>query len=48
MSEHFVISYSAVDGRDFALKLADDLAAGPPSFPVWVDKRDISPWRGLG
>jgi tetratricopeptide (TPR) repeat protein len=43
MPEHFVISYSAVDGRDFALKLALDLAAGPPAFPVWLDKRDIRP-----
>jgi TIR domain len=43
MPEHFVISYSASDGRDVALKLADDLAAGPPSFPVWVDKRNIRP-----
>ncbi len=37
------ISYSAVDGKDFALKLADDLVAGPPSFPVWLDKRRLRP-----
>jgi tetratricopeptide (TPR) repeat protein len=43
MPDHFVVSYSAVDGRDFALKLADDLSAGPPSFPVWLDKREIHP-----
>ena len=43
MIDHFVISYSAVDGRDFALKLADVLAAGPPAVPVWVDKRNILP-----
>jgi hypothetical protein len=43
MSEHFVISYSAVDGRDFALKLADDLAAGPPTVSVWIDKRNLRP-----
>jgi hypothetical protein len=42
-SDHFFISYSAVDGTDFALKLADELAAGPPAFPVWVDKRNIRP-----
>jgi tetratricopeptide (TPR) repeat protein len=43
MPDHFVISYSAVDGLDFALKLADDLATGPPAFPVWLDKRNIRP-----
>jgi TIR domain-containing protein len=43
MIDHFVISYSAIDGRDFALKLADILAAGPPPVPVWVDKRNILP-----
>ena len=37
------ISYSAVDGKDFSLKLADDLVAGPPSFPVWLDKRRLRP-----
>jgi hypothetical protein len=43
MSEHFFISYSAVDGSDFSLLLADELAAGPPVIPVWIDKRNLRP-----
>jgi len=39
---HF-ISYSVVDAEAFALKLADDLQAGPPSFPVWIFRRDLHP-----
>ncbi len=43
MSEHWFISYSSVDGRDFALQLADRLAAGPPEVSVWVDQRRLRP-----
>lgn len=43
MDEHFFVSYSAVDAADFALALANKLVAGPPSYPVWVDKRDLRP-----
>jgi TIR domain/AAA domain len=39
--DHLIISYSAVDSKEFALRLADHLAAGPPSFHVWLDKRNI-------
>lgn len=39
----FFISYSAVDAKDFARKLSDDLLVGPPSFPVWLDQRRLRP-----
>jgi hypothetical protein len=39
----FFISYSRVDGEDFALKLADQLTAGPPSIGVWLDRRRLQP-----
>jgi tetratricopeptide (TPR) repeat protein len=42
---HQFISYSQADGLDFSLNLADQLAAGPPAVPVWVDKRNIRPGR---
>ena len=42
-SDSFVISYSRVDGSAFAVKLADELAAGPPAIPVWLDQRFIRP-----
>jgi tetratricopeptide (TPR) repeat protein len=37
------VSYSAVDGADFVLSLADKLAAGPPSYHLWVDRRELQP-----
>ena len=43
MSDHFFISYSPVDGIGFSPKLADELAAGPPTFRVWLDKRNLRP-----
>ena len=39
-NQHF-ISYSATDAENFALRLADDLRAGPPSFPVWIFRREL-------
>jgi tetratricopeptide (TPR) repeat protein len=43
VDEYFFVSYSTVDATEFVLMLADDLAAGPPSYPVWVDKRSLRP-----
>jgi hypothetical protein len=43
VADHFFISYSSVDGGDFAIKLADKLDAGPPPFPAWLDKRKLRP-----
>jgi tetratricopeptide (TPR) repeat protein len=39
----YFISYSRVDAEDFARRLADQLVAGPPSYPVWLDARDLQP-----
>jgi len=44
MTESFYfISYSSRDCRDVALQLADQLFAGPPSIPVWLDQRKLQP-----
>ena len=43
MGQHFFVSYSRVDGADFALSLADKLTAGPPSYHLWVDRRELQP-----
>lgn len=43
MPNHYFISYSSADAADFALTLADALAAGPPPFPVWLDRRQLRP-----
>jgi tetratricopeptide (TPR) repeat protein len=39
----YFICYSRVDGEDLALQLGDRLAAGPPSIPVWLDRRNLQP-----
>jgi hypothetical protein len=41
MSNYNFISYSSVDALKFAFELYDSLLAGPPSIPVWLDKREI-------
>ncbi len=43
MAEPFYfICYSRLKGSDeIALTLADRLAAGPPSIPVWLDRRNL-------
>lgn len=43
MSGHHFISYSTVDGADFALQLADELTVGPPELPAWLDRRELQP-----
>jgi len=43
MPNHHFISYSTIDAADFALKLCDALVAGPPSFQIWLDKRQLRP-----
>jgi len=42
MDGRYFISYSRADGTEIAQQLADRLVAGPPSYPVWLD-RDIPP-----
>ena len=41
MSNYHFISYSSVDAIDFVFQLYDSLLAGPPSIPVWLDKREL-------
>ena len=43
IDEHVFVSYSRIDGREFALRLVDELAAGPPSYAAWVDVRELQP-----
>lgn len=43
MINHHFISYSTVDAQDVAIRLCDKLKAGPPSFSVWLDKRELKP-----
>jgi tetratricopeptide (TPR) repeat protein len=42
VSYHF-FSYSSFDGWDIAVKLCDELEAGPPAITTWLDQREIRP-----
>ncbi|HJQ01422.1 MAG TPA: tetratricopeptide repeat protein [Jatrophihabitans sp.] len=42
LSGHYFVSYSRNDGVDTAIALVDQLAAGRPSYPLWVDVRKLS------
>jgi hypothetical protein len=43
MDEFYFVSYSRVEAEEDARRLADLLVAGPPSYRVWLDVRDIQP-----
>jgi CheY-like chemotaxis protein len=43
---HHFLSYSAVDGEEFALRLCQTLRALSPPIPVWLDKQEMRPGQG--
>jgi len=43
VGDQFFVSYSSVDGSEFALRLADRLAVGLPPYTAWVDRRELQP-----
>jgi TIR domain len=43
MNARYFVSYSRVDAETFARQLRDELLAGPPSYGVWLDVRDLRP-----
>jgi TIR domain-containing protein/AAA domain-containing protein len=43
MNGRYFVSYSRVEAEAFAQRLRDELVAGPPSYGVWLDVRDIQP-----
>ena len=43
MDGHYFVSYSRVDGAQFAGRLYNQLVGGRPSYPVWLDTADAQP-----
>ena len=43
MGSHYFVSYSRLDSEEIARRLTDKLLGGPPSYPVWLDVRDLQP-----
>ena len=43
MDGHYFVSYSRVDGAQFAGRLYNELVGGRPTYPVWLDTRDAQP-----
>lgn len=39
---HYIISYPST-ALAFALRICDELQSGPPSFRMWIDKRELQP-----
>lgn len=42
LKNHF-LSYSTIDGLDFAIDLHDALEGGYPPIPLWMDKHNLQP-----
>jgi tetratricopeptide (TPR) repeat protein len=43
MDGHYFVSYSRVDGAQFAGRLYNQLVGGQPSYPAWLDTQDAQP-----
>lgn len=43
MSDYHFISYSSIDGREFAFQLQERLEAATPPFHTWIDKYKMMP-----
>jgi tetratricopeptide (TPR) repeat protein len=43
MDGHYFVSYSRVDGTQFAGRLHNQLVGGRPSYPLWLDVQDAQP-----
>jgi TIR domain len=43
VGSHYFVSYSRLDSEEIARRLTDKLIGGPPSYPVWLDVRDLQP-----